>query len=182
MEEKLLDYFKTMSDANRLRIAALLLDRPSTPEEIASQLKLRVVDVSRHLVQFEKLELLVKDGEQYRLDGRALERLSREVLSSLRPTVSSHSNDEDADEFDRKVVRNYSLPDGRLKEIPMQEKKLQAILRHVVQVFEPGVRYNEKQINETLKRFHEDTASLRRYLVDRQMIQRETNGASYWRS
>ena len=181
MEDQLLDFFKTFSDANRLRIAALLLDTPSTTEEIAAQCRIRIVDVPRQLAQFEKMGLLIKEGKRYSIDSKVMERMSREVLSSHRPNVEAHSNDANADEFDRMVVKNYSLPNGRLKELPMQEKKLQAILRHVVQVFEPGVRYNEKEVNEALKRYHHDTASLRRYLVDYKMIEREPNGAKYWR-
>ncbi|MBE0697186.1 MAG: DUF2087 domain-containing protein [Anaerolineaceae bacterium] len=101
-------------------------------------------------------------------------------MSGHRPAAEASSNDEDAADFERTVVKNYSLPDGRLKEIPTQEKKLLAILKHVVQVFEPGVRYSEKQVNDALKRFHPDSATLRRALVDRHMIERELNGAAYW--
>ncbi len=181
MEEQLLDFFKTFIDVNRLRLAALLSEHACTVEEIAAGLHIRVSEVPRHLTQIEKLGLLRTEGERYRLDTKALESLSRQVLAGRRAVVAEHSNDEGADDFDRKVVKNYSLPDGRLKEIPMQEKKLLPILRHVVQVFEPGVRYNEKQVNETLGRFHEDYASLRRYLVDRGMILREADGTKYWR-
>ena len=182
MEENLLDFFKLLVDADRIRIAALLLERSCSPDEIAVQLRLRGPDVLRHLAQFEKRNLVVIEGGRYHLDPKMLERLSREVLAGRRPAIEIHSNDVDAADFDRKVVKNYSLPDGHLKEIPGQEKKLQAILRHVVQVFKPGVRYTEKQVNETLAQYHEDTASLRRYLVDRKMIEREPDGTAYWRT
>lgn len=182
MEDVLLDFFKALIDPNRLRMAALLLDERLTLEEIAARLRLRPADVPRHLTQLEKLGVLAQQDDHYRLDPRELEKLSRAVLAGRRPAVAAHSNDADADTFDREVVRNYSLPDGRLKEIPMQEKKLRAILNHVVTVFEPGVRYSEKQVNQALERFHPDFATLRRYLVDRQMIERERNGTTYWRA
>jgi hypothetical protein len=181
MDERVLDFFKTMIDANRLRMAALLLDESLTPEEIAARLHLRLADVVRQLGQIEKLGLLVQDGERYRVDSRAMEGLSREVLAGLRPVVAAHSDDQNADEFDRKVVKNYSLPDGRLREIPMQERKFAAVLRHVVQGFEPGTRYTEKQVNELLARYNADFATLRRGLIDHKLIQREQNGSVYWR-
>jgi hypothetical protein len=87
----------------------------------------------------------------------------------------------DVDAYDRKVVRDYSLPDGRLKTIPAQRKKLEAILRHLAKSFEPGRRYSEKQVNEILAGFHEDTASLRRELVGSGLIAREGGGGEYWR-
>lgn len=182
MEERVLDFFKTMNDANRLRMAALLLDENLSADEIATRLHLRLSDVVRQLGQIEKLGLLVQEGERYHLDSRAMEALSREVLSGLRPVVAAHSDDENADEFDRKVVKNYSLPDGRLREIPMQQRKFIAILRHVVQAFEPGARYSEKQVNELLLRYNADFATLRRGLIDHAMIYREQNGSIYWRA
>jgi hypothetical protein len=180
MEEQIIDFFKTFCSAERLRIAALLLEEACTLEEIATRLKLRPVDLPRQLTQMEKLGLLEKEGQRYCLNHKALETLSRMVLAGRRPAVEAHSNDENAGDFERTVIKNYSLSDGRLKEIPMQEKKLLAILKHVVQVFEPGVRYSEKQVNDALKRFHPDSATLRRALVDRRMIEREQNGTAYW--
>jgi hypothetical protein len=62
----------------------------------------------------------------------------------------------------------------------MQPKKFQSVLKYVAHVFEPGVEYPEKQVNELLKRFNEDTASLRRGLVDNGTLQREKG--IYWKS
>jgi len=87
----------------------------------------------------------------------------------------------DLDAFDRKVVNDYLLPDGSLKTIPAQQKKLEAVLRYVAESFEPGKRYNEKQVNEILSRFHADTASLRRELVGYKLMDREGGGGDYWR-
>jgi len=182
MEEKMVKYFKTFVDLNRLRLAALLSEKACTVEEIAFRLQIKMSDVPRHLHHIEKIGLLRKEADRYRLDVKALEMLSKEVLAERREGVEARSNDANASDSDRQIVRNYLRPDGRLKEIPAQEKKLLPILRHVVQAFEPGVRYNERHVNETLARYHEDYASLRRYLVDRQMIKRESNGTMYWRT
>jgi hypothetical protein len=81
--------------------------------------------------------------------------------------------------YDRKVLRDFSGPDGRLKQLPLQRKKFEAILRHVVKPFECGVRYSEKRVNEILSQYHEDTAALRRGLVDTGMMARD-HGV-YWR-
>ena len=47
---------------------------------------------------------------------------------------------------------------------------------------EPGKRYSEKQVNETLSRYHEDTASLWRELVGAKLMEREGGGGEYWRT
>lgn len=178
MENPLLDFFKTFSDAQRLRLAALLTQEALTIDAIAAQLNMRAVEVPRQLAMIEKLGLLAKEGDRYRLDGKALERLSRQVLAGLR---AEQPNDENADDFDRTIVKNYSLPNGRLRDIPSVAKKRVALLRHVAQAFEPGTRYTEKQVNEMLKRYYDDPALLRRYMCDDHVLLREPNGSAYWR-
>ena len=54
------------------------------------------------------------------------------------------------------------------------------LLDWVVQAFEPGVRYSEREVNELLAARHPDTAMLRRYLVDEGLLDRA--GGEYWRS
>jgi len=181
-EQILIEFFKTFADINRIRLAAALSESALTVEQMASQLSLRAVEIPRHLARLEALELITQSGDAYRFDRKRFEALTREVLSQHRARPQEGSNDENADDYERKVVKNYSLPDGRLREIPLQERKLVAILKHVVQVIEPGTRFTEKQINEKLATFNEDYATLRRALVDHQMIQREVNGTVYWRA
>ena len=50
----------------------------------------------------------------------------------------------------------------------------------MVKTFEPGVRYGEKQVNEMLSSYSEDTATLRRGLIDHRMMVREGGGGEYW--
>ena len=47
--------------------------------------------------------------------------------------------------------------------------------------FEPGVRYTEKRVNQILANYNEDTARLRRALVDHRYMAREGGGGRYWR-
>lgn len=78
-----------------------------------------------------------------------------------------------------KVIRNFLDKEGRLKQIPVKQGKLQILLAHLAAQFEPGRRYPESAVNETLKRFHGDFCTLRRNLVDYRFLQR-ANG-EYWR-
>ena len=177
-ESEVMVFFKTLVDADRLRIAGLLGIEPQTVEQIAARLGLRPAQAANHLGRLEQAGLVKQKGWVYSLDTDALEVLSRRVLAGRRPRIDPDSLE--GDEYDRKVLSDFLLPDGRLRGLPMQNKKLIVILRHVLQVFEPGVHYPEKQVNEMLRQFHEDTASLRRYLVDYRMVQREKG--VYWRS
>src|SRR5438067_1913456 len=55
------------------------------------------------------------------------------------------------------------MKDGRITQIPRQHAKRRVLLDVLAQEFEPGLRYSEQDVNETLARFHPDTAALRRY-------------------
>jgi acetyl-CoA C-acetyltransferase len=65
-------------------------------------------------------------------------------------------------------------------EIPAQHGKRVVVLRHLVRVFEPGVRYPEREVNALLAVWHPDVAALRRYLVDEGLLSRDAG--RYWRS
>jgi hypothetical protein len=78
------------------------------------------------------------------------------------------------------VVLRRFVRDGRLVSIPAQRAKRMVILDRLAQDFEPGTRYSEQMVNEVLGRWHADTASLRRYLVDEGFLDRA--GGQYWRA
>jgi len=80
---------------------------------------------------------------------------------------------------DQRVLETF-IRDGRLVLMPTKRSKLLVVLDHLAQQFEPGRKYTEAEVNETLQRFHDDYAALRRYLVDEGFLSRESN--VYWRS
>lgn len=69
---------------------------------------------------------------------------------------------------------------GQLTSIPANYSKRLVILDVLAQTFEPGHRYNEKQVNKELAKFHDDVASLRRHLVDEGFLTRADG--MYWRT
>src|SRR3954463_10913615 len=78
------------------------------------------------------------------------------------------------------AVLSAFVRDGRLVSIPAQHSKRLVVLHHLVRVFEPGVRYPEREVNALLAVWHADVAALRRYLVDEGLLTREAG--IYWRS
>ena len=78
-----------------------------------------------------------------------------------------------------RVLRAF-VRDGRLVSIPAQHAKRLVVLDLLAQEFEPGQRYPERQVNRMLRKWHDDTAALRRYLVDDGFLDREAG--EYWRA
>ncbi len=182
MSEELVSFFKALADANRLKIVGLLAQQPYSVEQLAALLHLRPSTVSHHLSKLAEVGLVsAKADSYYNVYQLEEETLQKTRLLFSQQDLAAVIEDVDLGAYDRKVVEDYSLPDGRLKTIPAQRKKLEAVLRYVVKAFEPGVRYSEKQVNEMLACFHEDTASLRRELIGNGLMQRASDGGEYWR-
>jgi len=71
--------------------------------------------------------------------------------------------------------------DGRISAMPARRAARLLLLDRVAQAFEPGRRYPEAVVNEILKALYDDHATLRRYLVDEELMSRTPDG-TYWRS
>ncbi len=183
MSEELVTFFKALADTNRLKIVGLLAENPYSVEELAALLQLKPPTVSHHLAKLVEAGLVKARAEGYysvyQLDQAVLESKTRSMFSQQE--LSNVASEVDADAYDKKVIKDYARRDGSLKTLPSQRKKLEAILRYVVKAFDVGKRYSEKQVNEILVRYHEDTATLRRELVGLGLMQREGGGGEYWR-
>jgi biotin operon repressor len=184
---ELVQFFKALADETRLKIVGLLARESLTGEQLAAMLDVKAATVSHHLAKLAEAGLVDVEGQRgrekpYRLRLDAIHHMAQRLLAQeTLPQIPRAADGVDVEAFDRKVVRDFTRRDGSLKEIPAQQKKLQAVLRHIVRAFEPGRAYTEKHVNLKLARFHADSASLRRYLISYKLLQRDADGARYWR-
>jgi hypothetical protein len=112
----------------------------------------------------------------YALDANALRAMNKNMLTP--ETMATLVEDVEGEAWEKKVLRDF-LVNGRLKEIPARPKKRLVVLKWLVDHFERGARYSEAEVNELIKRFHPDYATLRREFIINRLMQRE-NGV-YWR-
>jgi len=71
-----------------------------------------------------------------------------------------------------RVLRAF-VRGGRLVAIPSQEKKKLVVLEFLVaECFAEDREYHETEVNERLRAYHEDVASLRRYMVVNGLLRR----------
>lgn len=176
-QNEIMDYFKILTDYERLQIIGLLALGPRNASTLAEELKAKPNLVLRHLLDLESFGLLVRQGDQFSLDKTGLREKRLRLLAGSRPRSSVE--DFEGPDYDRKVLHAYLRPDGTLKEIPLQQKKRMVILQRAVELFNPGEQYTERQVNDILRQLHPDTASLRRYLVDERFMARQDG--IYWR-
>ncbi|MFN6537747.1 MAG: metalloregulator ArsR/SmtB family transcription factor [Nostoc sp. EkiNYC01] len=184
----LLRFFKALADNSRLKIIGILANEECSVEELAVQMQLKEPTISHHLTKLKQLNLVTmrSDGNSYlyQLDNDALQSISKEIFTSDK--IASLIEDMGTEDWESKVLKNYIEEDRcnqnsvqRLKEIPASRKKRLVILKWLASQFEVGINYPERLVNEILKRYHPDCATLRRELIGYQLMQRE-NGI-YWR-
>jgi len=175
---EILSFVKALASADRLRIIGLLSQKPKRALEIAETLGMHPSDATRHLEQLTASGVVHEAGGVYDLDEKAIESLARGQFEGKRPEYEAKgAQQEDV----RKVLKNFLNADGTLKQIPPMGNKLLIILNFIVDAFAYDTNYTEKEVNTILRRFHVDTAALRRYLVDNKLMARESDGTRYWR-
>ena len=176
-QSDILSFVKAMASAERLRIIGVLVRGRAAQTQIAEQLGMPVRDVFNHLSFLAHVGVVHETDGLYDLDEKAIEAFARGQFEGKRPAYQAKEEPEDV----RKVLKNFLHADGSLKQIPPQGNKLLIVLNFIVDAFEFDTNYTEKEINTILRRFHVDTASLRRYLVDNGLMARESDGTRYWR-
>lgn len=70
--------------------------------------------------------------------------------------------------------------DGTLSEFPRKEKRKIVILRHLMNGFDIGKKYTEKEVNAVLKKSYADYVTIRRYLIEYGFMDRLDDGSQYW--
>jgi hypothetical protein len=84
------------------------------------------------------------------------------------------------DALARDVRLRAFLRAGKIDAMPAKHTRRRQLLAEVAQVFEPGVRYPERHVNDLLGALYPDYVALRRYLVDEDFLSRA--GGEYWRT
>ena len=132
-KDEVLEYFKAMVDVDRLKIAGMLGITKLSVEQIVDRLNLPLREVVNHLGYMEHQGIIRKENDLYELDAAAIRALAKRNLAGKRPAPNEEMLP--VDEYDRKVVRDFTNADGTLKSFPMQPKKFTAIIRYVAQAF-----------------------------------------------
>ncbi len=163
-----------LADRERLRVFAALVLGPGDSRDVAARAGLPVRDALRALTRLKASGLVGREAGRWVAYERVLADAVSRAAAAREPEEFGA-----ADPAETAVLRVF-FRDGRLVSIPAQRTKRLVVLDHVARVFEPGVRYPEREVDAILRVFHPDHAALRRYLGDEGFLSRE-NG-EYWRT
>ncbi|HYY09185.1 MAG TPA: DUF2087 domain-containing protein [Actinomycetota bacterium] len=177
MSENPDEILRALADPERLRIAGALAAATASAVELADALQLPIGRVRRHLTRLAAAGVarLDHDRRTYRLDPETLRWAAEQVGPPRDAGIALGAANEDEEAVLRAFFRN-----GRLTEIPTKAAKRRIVLERIALEFEPGRRYDEREVNAIVGRFFLDHASLRRYLVDEGFLAREHG--EYWRA
>jgi hypothetical protein len=163
-----------LADPTRLKVVAALALGAGTLEEVAEASGLPLKDVALAARRLARAGLVRRDGRALELHAGAFGAAARAAAEAAPPPEPL--SDDPAED----AVLSAFVRDGRLVSIPAQQSKRRVVLEHLVRVFEPGVRYPEREVNALLGVWHSDYAALRRYLVDEGLLSRDAG--EYWRT
>ncbi len=167
---------RLLAEPVRLRTYAAVALGAGTPSEVADRAGLVARETIRALGQLET------GGLVSTVEGRLvadLDAFKVAVRESLADGTEAESEPLDPDR-ERAAVLRVFIRDGRLVSIPAVRRKRRVVLEHLASCFEPGVKYPERAVDAVLRAWHADYASLRRFLVDEDLMMRERG--LYWRT
>lgn len=156
--------FKLLLDETRLAILGLAAVKAWTMDELAAQIPGKRADLERQVNQLVATGLLSRSAGRVRLDVKTLRGLKQELFA--RPAAPPPESP------DAQVLATF-VRDGRIVQLPAQLSRRMVVLRWLADQLEPGRDYTEREINDLLSGHSEDHATLRRYLVDWELVTRQ---------
>ena len=76
-------------------------------------------------------------------------------------------------------IDQFFNPDGTLISIPVKSVKKIAVLLHIARDLSPTTKYPEKELNAIIAKYHDDTAAIRRHMIEYGILERDAESV-YW--
>lgn len=162
-----------LAEPERLAAFAAVVLGARTAEEVAGATGLTTREVAVALRRLTDRGLVEATDDGLVADTGAFKVAVRESAPAKEPEVAL-----DPDPSRAAVLRTF-IQDGRLVQLPAVRSKRRVVLEHIAAAFEPGRKYPEREVDAVLRAWHADHATLRRYLVDEELMDREAG--LYWR-
>ena len=187
--DQLVTFYKALGDPTRVRILAILANGPLHGQALAGKLGVTPPTITHHMAKLRDAGVVYERRDKntiyFYLHEANLKRQSEAIIQVMEKAKESTDEDllvDGADVEERKtqmalekmqVIRSFITPDGKLKQIPAQRKKKLAVFEYMVRGLEKGRKYPEKEINEYIKQFHDDYATIRREFIMNHYMYRE---------
>ncbi|MEH7501741.1 metalloregulator ArsR/SmtB family transcription factor [Neobacillus drentensis] len=177
--DRIVAFYKTMGDPTRIRIVAILAKGPLHGQAIAGKLGLSPPTITHHLKKLRDIHVVydrrVKNTIYFYLNESLINQQAK-VFTELLEKKGEELDEMVESSIERqKIIENFFMKNGKLKNIPAQRKKKLIVFEHMIQGLKIGVKYEEKQLNEYIKQFHDDYATIRREFIINHYMFRENS-------
>lgn len=191
--DKVVAYHKALADPTRIRMLILLAGGELNGGELAERLSVTPATITHHAAKLREASLLNERREKNTIFFSLNHYFIRNNATATADLIyrkaegGGETMEEKNEALRAAVIRNFFTADGKLKSIPSQLKKKLIALEHMVSRLEKGRAYTEKEINEFIKQYHDDFATLRREFIMHQYMFRdkeiyELNPREMWAS
>lgn len=171
--DKVVSYHKALADPTRIKMLILLAEGEMNGQLLAEKIGVTPATITHHAAKLREASLINERRDKNTIffslndyfiknSATATENL---IYQSVRPGGVTESLQEEEQRMRDSVIKNFFTSDGKLKSIPAQLKKKLIVLTHMVSRLEKGRKYSEKEMNEFIKEYHEDFATIRREFI-----------------
>jgi DNA-binding HxlR family transcriptional regulator len=167
-------YIKALANETRLRIVGVLSLGSRTCPELVKAIGLRREALTRHIRLLRDAGLVVDDetGDPGRLRLETAWLRSGSALSASLKRAPASITSSTLSPLEATTLAPF-VRDGRILKIPVAAEKQKMLMRWLVERFEKGRSYPEREVNALVKELHPDFAALRRMLVDYRCMERD---------
>lgn len=179
--DKVVAYHKALADATRIKMLIMLADGELNGQVLAEKLGVTPATITHHATKLREASLINERRDKNTIyfslnhyfiksNANATEQL---IYRNAGQEVGAESMEDNHKRLKDSVIKNFITADGKLKHVPVQLKKKLIVLQHIVSQLTKGQKYSENEINEFIKCFHDDFATIRREFIMHQLMFRE---------
>ncbi|SEM25473.1 hypothetical protein SAMN04488688_110195 [Paenibacillus sp. cl141a] len=171
--DKVVSYHKALADPTRIKMLILLAEGEMNGQLLAEKIGVTPATITHHAAKLREASLINERRDKntifFSLNDYFIKNSATATENLIYQRVRSEGGPEHLQEEARRtrdsVIKNFFTSDGKLKSIPAQLKKKLIVLTHMVSRLEKGRKYSEKEMNEFIKEYHEDFATIRREFI-----------------
>ncbi|EES74860.1 MULTISPECIES: metalloregulator ArsR/SmtB family transcription factor [Paenibacillus] len=176
--DRLVHFHKAVGDVTRIRIIALLQNGPLHGQALAGKLGVTPPTITHHMTKLREADLVYERRDKntiyFYLNEKSLTQQAQAILK-VGKASSAAEDKQEAAARKAAIQDNFFNRDGTLKHLPAQRKKKLIVLERLVKGLEPHRKYTEKEINEYIRQYHEDYATIRREFIMNHFMYREND-------
>ncbi|MBS0444646.1 MAG: metalloregulator ArsR/SmtB family transcription factor [Proteobacteria bacterium] len=179
--ESHLPLLKVLANETRLRLIGLVSAEEQSVGNLARSLGLTEPTISHHLAKLSEAGLIEMRASgtthYYRLNPKSLQSMGKTLFAQTRAAAPKPAEGEDG--WEARVLQSF-IVEGRVTKIPEGLRKRMVVLQWLANQFKDGRFYKEREVNEIIKRFHPDFATIRREFIGHGLMERESG--TYWKT